>query len=353
MAWSRHCRARTSACGMRRVRASQAYRRARPACPLPSEGSRSPGTAVIDVMDSAMASTACRACWAAVPDKVGRQQLAAVAASGFAITSGPTPLTRTQESRRRVQNRLALRRSLLPRRAAVSSCGGNRVVRPEMGIRQPTWHVRCLIPSSRDCPANPWYAFGLPAARVTRSGQEQPDALVFGQLFGPPFGGVLLPLCAPPTIWDRSFSSSVRRVSFDRVSFFFMNFPLETVLPTRGTRSGYRQPVLRVRVRSSPTPWCSGSCSVRRSAGCCCHSARHRRSGTGPSRRASAGSPSTGSASCPSRTPSPLRDAGGTVARRFDVRAPSERRRFYRHDPADKESHNLRSGTTLAHLAII
>src|SRR5215212_2905759 len=89
MAWSRHCRARTSACGMRRVRASQAYRRARPACPLPSEGSRLPGTAVIDVMDSAMASTACRACWAAVPDKIGRQQVAALASSGFVIRPAP------------------------------------------------------------------------------------------------------------------------------------------------------------------------------------------------------------------------------------------------------------------------
>jgi hypothetical protein len=73
---------------------------------------------------------------------------------------------------------------------------------------------------------NPWYAFGLPAARVTRPGQEQPGALVFGQLFGPPFGGWLEPLCAPPTIWDISFSSSVRRVSLDRVSFFsFMDPP--------------------------------------------------------------------------------------------------------------------------------
>src|SRR4029453_9681136 len=101
-------------------------------------------------------------------------------------------------------------------------------------------HVRCLIPS-RDCLANPYYAFGLPVARVPRSGQEQPGRLVFGQLFGPPFGGVLAPLWSPPTIRDSSFSSSVRRVSFDRVSFFFMNPPLETVLPTRVTRSGQVQ----------------------------------------------------------------------------------------------------------------
>jgi hypothetical protein len=108
-----------------------------------------------------------------------------------------------------------------------------------MGIRQPHMDVRCLIPSSRGCPANPCSAFGLPVARVTRSGQEQPAALVFGQLFGPPLGGSLEPLCAPPTIWDSSFSSSVRRVSLDSVSFFsFMESLPRDIWSNRRARFG-------------------------------------------------------------------------------------------------------------------
>src|SRR5215216_3511941 len=240
MAWSRHCRARTSACGMRRVRASQVYRRARPACPLPSEGSRSPSNPAIGVMDSAMASTACSACWAAVPDKMGRQQLAALASSGLVIR--PAPLRSPECKKAGVECRIAWHSAAhssraaprcLPAAATVSSSD------PKGGIRQPTWHVRCLIPSSRDCPATPWYAFGLPVARVTRSGQEQPGALVFGQLFGPPRGGSLEPLWAPPTIWDSSFSSSVRRVSLDSVSFFsFMESLPRDIRSNRRARFG-------------------------------------------------------------------------------------------------------------------
>jgi hypothetical protein len=57
---------------------------------------------------------------------------------------------------------------------------------------------------------------------------------VFGQFFG---GGTLPPLWAPPTIRDSSFSSSVRRVSFDRVSFFFMKcLPLWGVWSNRRAR---------------------------------------------------------------------------------------------------------------------
>jgi hypothetical protein len=106
-------------------------------------------------------------------------------------------------NRRRVQNRLALRRLLLPRHAAVSSCGGNRVV-----VRPETWdqtaHMACALPDPFESRLSyyPCYAFGLPVARVTRSGQVQllPGPLVFGQVFGPPCGGTWPPLCAPPTI---------------------------------------------------------------------------------------------------------------------------------------------------------
>src|SRR4029450_3453940 len=64
----------------------------------------------------------------------------------------------------------------------VSPRGASGVcVRTGMGIRQPTWHVRCLIPSSRDCPANPGYAFGLLAAGITPS-RLTPAALAFRRL---------------------------------------------------------------------------------------------------------------------------------------------------------------------------
>src|SRR5215207_10352485 len=91
---------------------------------------------------------------------------------------------------------------------------------------------------------HPCCAFGLPVARGTRAGQVQllPGPLVFGQVFGPPCGGTWPPLWSPPTIWARSFSSSVRRVSLDRVSFFsFMDPPCEIVVPARVTRSGQVQ----------------------------------------------------------------------------------------------------------------
>src|SRR6266545_3309645 len=240
MAWSRHCRARTSACGMRRVRASQVYRRARPACPLPSEGSRSPGNAVLDVTDSAMASTPCRACWAAVPDKMGRQQLAALASSAFVI--------------RRPHS-------------AYNKAGKPAPSAELPGIPPPTPPApRCLPAAATVSPSDPKWdqaahmaralpgpfesrlscqpvlrrvtRFGLPAVRVTRSGQEQPGALVFGQLFGPPCGGSLAPLCAPPTTWASSFSSSVRRVSLDRVSFLSSMDPSPFGMPEEPSRAG-------------------------------------------------------------------------------------------------------------------
>src|SRR5215211_618072 len=175
MAWSRHCRARTSACGMGRVRASQVYRTARPACPLPSEGSRSPGNAVIGVMDSAMASTACRACWAAVPDKMGRQQLAALASSGFVIR--PAPLRSQASKKAGAECKFAWHCAAHSSRAAPRCLpGGNCVV-----VRPERWdqaaHMACALPdpfeSRLSCQpvvrvrvtGSPWYAFGSGAAR--------------------------------------------------------------------------------------------------------------------------------------------------------------------------------------------
>jgi hypothetical protein len=103
--------------------------------------------------------------------------------------------------------------------------------------------VRCLIPSARNCSASNHYAFGLLAARITRSGYEQPGALVFGQLFGPPFGGWLEPLWAPPATRDSSCSSSVRRVSLARVSFFMECLPLWACVVTVA-RFASRDPVV-------------------------------------------------------------------------------------------------------------
>src|SRR5215217_7103903 len=171
MAWSRHCRARMSACGMRRVRASQVYRRARPACPLPSEGSRSPGDAVMDVLDSAMASTACRASSAVVPDKMGRQHFAALASSGFAIRPGPLRSRRKSAAGAKLPSTTWL---TSPRRAAVFRQRHRVVVRPERGLGSARalalpdpFHLRlsCRPVLRVRVAGSPPYAFGLAAAR--------------------------------------------------------------------------------------------------------------------------------------------------------------------------------------------
>src|SRR6266536_5070631 len=105
---------------------------------------------------------------------------------------------------RRVQDYLALSRSLLPRAALFlrrlpCPCRTGKM------DRAARVNVGCLI----------HYRFELLTARY----YLQPGSLVFGQLFGPPWGGSWLPL-SPPTTRDRSRSSSVRRVSLESVSFF-------------------------------------------------------------------------------------------------------------------------------------
>src|SRR6266536_1330230 len=117
------------------------------------------------------------------------------------------PRSADRTSRRRVQDYLALSRSLLPP-ASRAALFLRRLLslRPTGNVDQAA-HVnaRCLI----------HYRFGLLTARY----YLQPGSLVFGQLFGPPWGGSWLPL-SPPTTSARSRSSSVRRVSLDSVSFF-------------------------------------------------------------------------------------------------------------------------------------
>src|SRR5215203_1653760 len=67
-------------------------------------------------MDSAMASTACRACSAVVPDKMGRQHFAALASSGVAIRPGPLRSPRKSAAGAKLPSTTWL---TSPRRAAV------------------------------------------------------------------------------------------------------------------------------------------------------------------------------------------------------------------------------------------
>ena len=77
--------------------------------------------------------------------------------------------------------------------------------------------MRRLIASVGNCPT---IRHGWQTAPAVLQSQEA--SLVLGHF------GLLPPLCAPPTTKDRSFSSSVRSVSFDRVNFlFFMTPPLD------------------------------------------------------------------------------------------------------------------------------
>src|SRR5215211_2530791 len=153
-----------------------------------------------------------------VPAKMGRQTSAALGSPGFAIFTGPF----------RSPRKSAAGEDCLPRLAHLPApCRFGRATgstsKPERGSGS-AHAVALPDPFHGDCPGlHP--AFRNPTARLPRSGQLQPGALVFGQLFGPPLGGSLEPLCAPPTIWDNSFSSRVRRVSLDNASFlcpFFM-----------------------------------------------------------------------------------------------------------------------------------
>jgi hypothetical protein len=191
--------------------------------------------------------------------------------------------------------------------------------------------------------------FGLPAARVTRSGYRQPGDLVFGQLFGPPLGGSLEPLCSPPTIRDSSFSSSVRSVSLDSVSFLsFMDPPLETVVPARVPRSGQVQllpgPLVFGQVFGPP---CGGTWPPL-----CAPPTIWDRSFSSSVRRVSLDSVSFLSFKNPP-PPFGMPEEPSRAGSMFGQ--PSEWRRFYRRDPADMDPsiHVVRSATTLAPWAII
>src|SRR5215204_1001524 len=120
-----------------------------------------------------MASTACRACWAVVPDKMGRQRLTALASSSFVIR--PVPVRSPRKPAPGAETSCAT--SLTP--PPCTPCRG--VFLRRRPCDPPTWkvdqathiHVRCLIPSTRNflpvlrvrVTGSPYHAFGLAAAR--------------------------------------------------------------------------------------------------------------------------------------------------------------------------------------------
>src|SRR6266536_1619506 len=117
-------------------------------------------------MDSAMASTACRACWAVVvPDKIGRQEHPGMASSGSVIRPArirspykPAPGAGLPCTTSLTPPPCELRRGVFLR--------GRPCRRPARnGDQAAHIHVRCLIPPAWNCSASNYYAFGLRAAR--------------------------------------------------------------------------------------------------------------------------------------------------------------------------------------------
>jgi hypothetical protein len=170
-------------------------------------------------MDSAMASTACSACCAVVPDKMGRQQLAALASPGFVLRPAAPGAG------------LPCTTSLTPPLA-----GARRWVLWQQSCRRPTRNMDQAAHTHVPLPDH----ITLNLSYGPQSQEGAPEA---GQFF---LGGTWPPLWAPPTIRDRSRSSSVRRVSFDSFSFpveaFSESFN-RTHLPgggwtSRGARTG-------------------------------------------------------------------------------------------------------------------